>query len=164
MADTKAPSYLRKITPKDCQAGGKDAESCAIAADGDEVAILRIGGRISGSETGKTAISEYVKFKGDFEAINAMTGQHYRSQALIVPAVAEQLLCDLSADGSETVQFGLDITVMKQENERGGWKFRYGVRSLMSPKVKDALSQLMDSFDTAIPLLSATKPDKKAKK
>jgi hypothetical protein len=166
MASTAAPrfAYVKKITTALCGVSAQVAEQTALNGDGEEVPVLRIGGRITGSEPGKTAISDYIKFKGEFEAINAVTDQHYRSQSLIVPPVAEQMLSDLSSNGEEVTQFGLDITVVKNDSAKGGYKFRYGVRSLTSPKVKDALSQLMDSFDAAIPLLPAPKSDKKAKK
>jgi len=163
MATAPRCAYVKKITTALCGVSAQVAESTALAGDGEEVPVLRVGGRITGSEAGKTAISEYIKFKGEFEAINAVTDQHYRSQNLIVPSVAEQMLADLSANGEEVTQFGLDITVVKNDTTKGGYKFRYGVRSLTSPRVKDALSQLMESFDNAVPLLAAPKSDKKKK-
>jgi len=166
MASSTSPrfNYLKTIKTKACGLPPELLEKTALDGNGSEVPVLRIGGRITSAEKGKTGIGEYTKFKGEFEGINILTGEHYRSQGLTVTPVAEQLLSDIFSDGKEgAVQFGLDITVVKHDSaQKGGWKFKYGVKSLASSKTKDALSQLMDSFDevAALPAPSA----KRAKK
>lgn len=151
MAADKSIHYLRKITTSGCGLSAENAEKVAVDNPGMETVGLRVYGRIvSLKKEPASTFGPYVRFNGEFEAVNHVTGDKYRSTQLIVPPVAEQLLTDLSSDLSEgsSVQFALDLLILENKSQKGGWKFRYGVKSLLAPKAKDALTQLGESLES----------------
>jgi hypothetical protein len=149
MAD-KSIHYLRKLTTSGCGLSAENSEKVAVENPGVETVGLRIYGRITDVKKETGTFGPYVRFNGEFEAVNQITQDKYRSTQLIVPPVAEQLLSDLASDLSagSSVQFALDLLILENKSQKGGWKFRYGVKSLLAPKAKDALTQLGESLES----------------
>jgi hypothetical protein len=143
--------YPKKITTGECGLTAEVAEEVALDNPGVETVGLRIYGRITGYKKEPSGtFGPYIRFSGEFEAVNQITKEVYRSLNLIVPPVAEQLLTDLSSDLSEgsSVQFALDLLILENKSQKGGWKFKYGVKSLLAPKTKDTLTQLGESLES----------------
>jgi len=161
--------YPKKITTAAVGLTVPVCEEVAASTGKKPAAVLRIAGRVSKVEKGTTSIGEYNKFQGEFEAINLVDGSIHRSQALIVPPVAEQPLLDfVNAVKKESpdavVEVAADITVQFYDNKiPNGTKFCWGVKPLIEPDPKsDSLSLLMSSFGEP-PRLIASKPEEKTK-
>jgi len=159
-------AYPKKITPSTI--GLKTADLEKVAAEKGKqkpVVVMRTYGRVSKMENGQTAFGSFIKFQGEFEAVNLLDESIHRSKTLILPACAETCLLEqigaAKQDSKEllAVEFGLDITVEYYKNATlKGTEFRWGVRPLNEPSGEDSLSKLGQQFGS-LPLLTA--PGKK---
>lgn len=175
MATSKiAPSFLKKITPKECRLNPKELEKVASDSTPSEVPVLRVYGVASKTASKTSNLGPYVMFEGGFEAINLLTGTKYRSDKMILPGVAEQFAVKAvesamkiygdkppQVGGIAGITIGLDLTVIENKTSyEAGWKFKYGVSPLSNIEGKDAIAELGESFG-APPLYL---PDKSKKK
>lgn len=153
-----AGKYTKKLTMRSIGLMPDDLEALALEVK-KEIAVARVAGRILQATPGHTEKGEYVKFSGEFVAINLLTGDEIRAQECILPAVAELLCLKLleharAEDKNAVAQFGLDITVRENKTSyEKGWKFTYGVQSLSDMPTDDSLSLLLKQFG-AIPMLT----------
>lgn len=60
--------------------------------------IAKIFGSARQFAVGTTTYGDFVKFKGDFEAINMATGETFRSNSLLVPQILENMLVQALLD------------------------------------------------------------------
>jgi hypothetical protein len=168
--------YLNKITVATMGIDTRDAEKIGVEADGKEVAILRVYGKVSSTSAREGDLGPYIVFQGQFEAQNLINGEKGRSDKLIVPTLCETCFNevymkgveeakaaagpDAPKDGQVFVNVAADITTMKNPSNKGGWKHKYGVTPLIEATGEDDLTRLAASFK-APKLLSAPKGNKK---
>lgn len=149
---TAAPQYLKKVTTKHVRLSTKQMEEIAEAAmkkagEPVDVAVMRVYGRARTATQGQGTYGPWTKFGGEFEAVNLVTKEVFRSTHLCLPPMGEQMLSDMlesREDKDAWVQFGVDVTVAFNDSAKGGTKFSYGVQPLMEttqPK-DDILTQL----------------------
>jgi hypothetical protein len=168
--------YLNKITLATMGIDTRDAEKIGVDADGREVAVLRVYGRVSGASAREGDLGPYIVFLGQFEAQNLISGEKGRSDKMIVPVLAQTCFNEVYMKGLEEAKAGAekgpkdgqvfvavaaDITTMKNPSHKGGWKHKYGVAPLIEATGEDDLTRLAKSFP-APKLLSA--PSKKSGK
>ena len=152
-------NHQKRITMRTVGLQTADLEDIAEGAAGKEVSVLRVYGSIIDTEQGKSEIGPYTKFKGQFEAVNLVSGDKSRSYVLILPSVGEDMaLGMLSAihqeDPKAAATFGIEITVRKYKPKNDkGFKFTYGAKSLGEDPVEDALAIIGKQFG-ATPLLT----------
>lgn len=150
-------NYTKRITMRTVGLAPEELEKIALE-NKSEVAVLRVVGRISSVEAGTTQIGPFTKFKGEFAAINLTNGEETRSMTCILPGPAELLCSKLveaakKSDANAIAQFGCDVTVKEHKSTyNSGWKFTYGVKSLVDIPAEDALTLLAKQFG-AVPLL-----------
>lgn len=160
--------YTKKITMRSVGLSPDDLQAIALERK-TETPVVRIVGRITSTASGVTQIGPYVRFNGEFMAVNLVTNEEYRGMNLIVPGPAQMLLEKLTEAAKKTdkdavAQFGCDITVREHKSTyESGYKFTYGVASLVDSPKEDALSLLAAQFG-ALPLLTDQTEKKKAKK
>lgn len=130
---------LRKITLKTC---GLD-KTAIQAAIGDKksVDLLKIVGVTTSATPGQSDLGEFVKFNGQFRAINMTTGESFESTVAILPNfIAAQLSSALAQ--SEEVEFGLAIGAKKSNSVTG---YEYTVKPLVEPVVSDKMGALLQA-------------------
>lgn len=106
--------------------------------------LFAIIGLASDFNAGETALGPYVKLLGQFKAVNAETGEEFRSGAAILPGSANDLVFgalrarDPSAGGS--VEFAFRVGV--QRDETAGVGYKYVVEQVYQQGQADALANL----------------------
>lgn len=162
MAQSK--SYVKKITMATVGTDPRELESLCKGKGNQAIPVVRVYGRIMESKPGTSDLGPFIKFSGEFQAENLLTGTKVRSRNLIVPAVAENFLADgisqaQKDDPKAGLEFGADITVSENLSKKGGFQFKYGVNALMGSKDGDFLDQL----GAKLPALPAPASAKKVK-
>jgi len=163
--------YPRKITTSSI--GLETSEMEKLAADHGKapISVARVYGRIASYETETSQFGNaYRRFKGEFEAVNLITSDVYRAQAMILPDTADTALmtqyeiarAKADKEGPCIVEVGVDLTIEQFSSSKGGVKFRWGCKPLREPSEDDSLSRLGKEFG-ALPLLTK-EPDKKTRK
>ena len=138
-------SFLKKITVKNMGLTVQQLEQVAADAQPKSVPVLRVWGIVSNRQAGTSQFGNYIKFSGEIAAMNLVTGEEARSQALLLPSVGEAVvatLLDKAAKDGATAQVALEITVEYNNSAKGGTKFAYGVKPLIEFKGDDALSEM----------------------
>lgn len=115
-----------------------------LVADWDEgrkEEIIHIVGRAESVETGEGTHGPWVRFVGNFEAINALTGESTVSNKSYFPDPYEGLTYAAlqNAEGG-SVEVAVTISVQKEEALPTG--YRYHVKSLQEIKPADDLKHL----------------------
>lgn len=167
--------YLNKITVATMGIDTREAEKIGVDADGKEIPILRVYGKVSKAEPKTGDLGPYIVFSGQFEAQNLLDGSKGRSDKLIVPSLCETCFnevymkgleeakavagADAPKDGQVFVNVAADITTMLNPSNKGGWKHKYGVLPLIEATGEDDLTRLASTFK-APKLLNAPKGKK----
>jgi len=132
------------------------------------VAVLRVWGIASVATPGTSQYGNYVKFGGEFGAINLVSGDEARSQALVLPGVAEgvvKALFDKAAKDGGAAQVGVEICAEENISAKGGTKFRWVVKPLFEYKGEDALSEMAKMLPAPVYVKPLTEtPSVKGKK
>lgn len=137
--------FPKKVTTASMRLATRELEGIAQAHDPKPVPVLRVWGIVSNRQPGTSQFGNYMKFMGEIAAINLLTGEEARSQALILPQVAETVvnsLFDKAAKDNASAQIALEVTVEFNNSQKGGTRFRYGVRPLIEFKGEDALASM----------------------
>ena len=147
----KPASYVKKITMASCGITPRLCEDILDKNGKKKTIAVRVYGRTFDMKADATDMGPFIKFIGEFEAVNLIDKSKYRSKTLIIPQVAEQFMADaVSAakadDPNAVAQFGLDITIEENRSTKGGCKFKYGVQPLVDAPKRDALSQIGESL------------------
>lgn len=135
--------FLKKISVAAMGLTTRGLEELAAAHKPKVISVLRVWGIVSGREPGTSQFGDYMRFKGEFAAINLVSGEEARAQSALLPQLGETVvnsLFDKAAKDGGTAQIGLEITVEVNESQKGGTKFRYGVKPLIEGKGEDALT------------------------
>lgn len=154
--------YLNKLTVATMGIDTREAEQIGVDAGKNEVAILRVYGKVSSATPKEGDLGPYIVFGGQFEAQNLITGEKGRSDKLIVPSLCETCFNEVymkgleeakanagdkaPKDGQVFVNVAADITVMENPSNKGGWKHKYGVAPLIEATGEDDLTRLASQF------------------
>lgn len=107
--------------------------------------VLRVIGIANKLETGEGDNGAWVAFKGSFKCVNLMTGEECRGGKLFLPDVASDLIeTALSDENNDSVEFGFDISIMK--NEKSAVGYEYSATPLLEAKEADPLAALEQSI------------------
>lgn len=105
--------------------------------------IATIYGRCTDKKAGTSDHGEYIRFIGEFEGINATTGEAYRSGNMIVPKTLEMLLDQaITLDENNAVDFAVEVWVEKNESSITGYS--YLIKPLIKPAESDVLANLRE--------------------
>ena len=128
---------IKKITPKTVLGKIKDIAHGMT----EPKAVMRIVGIARGLTTGEGDYGSWVKFKGDFTAINLLTGESYRAPACILPGIAGDLIeaSVMDADNN-AVEFGFDVVLEPSDSPVG---YEFGAVPLIETKEETPLDALM---------------------
>lgn len=132
-----------------------------VAGKTKPVPVMRVWGIISGATPGTSQYGNYVKFTGEIAAINLISTDEARSQALLLPGVAEGVvksLFDKAAKVGGSAQFGIEVCAEENISAKGGTKFRWVVKPLIEYKGDDALSEMAKSLPAPVYVKPLTAP------
>lgn len=128
---------------------GKDDKGNVTMADtGPGVPLLRIMGVVNGAKPGTRTmpdgkVSEWLTFKGQFEATNLLTGEVYQSGTCIMPGALPDLLFGAikgADDDFKTAQFAVEIGA--HYDKSAITSYVYDTKTLLEPKESDAMAAL----------------------
>lgn len=102
--------------------------------------LFRVVGIATGIQTGESDYGEWVKLKGQFSAINHLTGEAFRSRSCMLPELASGDIEDaVVSEENDSVEFGVDITISPSDSATG---YQYGVIPLLEANGDDPLTRL----------------------
>lgn len=153
---------LRKLTIK--TAGFDVANVKAALGENKTADLLKIVGVTTEARPGQTDKGEFIKFGGQFRAVNLQTGEAFEASTAIFPNfIADSLAAALAQ--SQEVEFG--ILIGAKANATSVTGYEYTVRPLVEAKVSDKLGALIAAAGldapTALPAPAAEAPAKPAK-
>jgi hypothetical protein len=163
-----ATNIAKTIDPKTLL--GSVKKMVAPWDEGKREDVIHIVGRTDAVETGEGTHGPWVRFVGNFEAVNAITGELTVSNKCYLPDPYEGLTYSAlqNADGG-SVEIAVTIAVQKEEALPTG--YRYHVKSLQDIKPADDLNHLRGLMPPVTPkAIEAPKeetpaaPEKAAKK
>lgn len=137
------------------------AQPARHSVDKDDM-VATIYGRCTEKKAGTSDHGDYVRFIGEFEGVNANTGDVYRSGNLIVPKTLEALLDQaITIDANNAIDFAVEVWVEKNENSITGYS--YSIKPLIKPAESDVLASLRElaAQSTQKQLESNTTPNAK---
>ena len=119
----------------------------AIKAPKEKTSIMQVIGIATSCKTGQSQYGEYIEFAGDFEAINLITGETFRSSKCFLPGAVPEMVAVALAKGKEVegfsgLQFAFSIAVSPSQNPIG---YEYQVTPLVENKEADPLAALRDA-------------------
>lgn len=134
-----AVMIIRKITVK-LVSGKVDIEEVLKSPD-KRMDLMTVFGFASKAKPDSSDYGMYVKFSGQFRAVDMRTGEEYSSGTIILPPVAQDLLLGaLEHEGAESVQFGFKIGV--RYDKEAVTKYVYDVESVVKPSEDDPMERL----------------------
>ena len=138
---------LRKLTIK--TAGFDTTAVKAALGDNKTADLLKVVGITTEARPGQTDKGEFIKFGGQFRAVNLQTGELFESATAIFPNfIADSLAAALAQ--SQEVEFG--ILIGAKANATSVTGYEYTVRPLVEAKVSDKLGALIAAAGLDAPL------------
>ena len=140
---------IRKITPKIVAGSVKD-----LYKKSGEVLFMRVYGIATKIFTTETTFGPSTGFKGQFVAVNIITGETFKAPKIYLPDVANDYLVPaLEQDGKKEVQFAFDIGVVKATSEKSAYEYEYTVQQLIGTSENDPVA-LLEKNLPELPALS----------
>ncbi|RJP44495.1 hypothetical protein C4587_01790 [Candidatus Parcubacteria bacterium] len=123
-----------------------DADEKTIVA----TPVFHVYGLARKYDAERSQYGEYLRFTGDFEAVNLKTGEVHRAGSMILPDIAENVLAGaMNTEGAQAVQFALEIGVKPSKSPVG---YDYTVKPLVENReAEDALTTLRAASRAALP-------------
>lgn len=136
------PEALRKITLGTINAQPDADEVAKMEKSGKPLALADIFGIARRFKPGVSTLGEYVKFVGQFKAVNLVTKEQFTAPVVILPKFLEEQLYAVmgSNDAAQDVQFGFRISA--KYDKKAATKYVYAAASLMKPSENDPLALL----------------------
>lgn len=137
-------TLVSKLTIKTMKAQPKSGEVT------EPKMIATLYGRCSDKKIGTSDYGEFIRFKGEFEGVNADTGDSFRSGDMIVPGILESLLDSaITVDENNAVDFAVEVWVEPSDRSMTG--YTYNIKPLIKPQESDALAELRNLASGALP-------------
>jgi len=157
---TSAPGALngtpRKITL--ATIGAQPTIKEVLASPDEKLALARIYGVASVAKPGASQHGPYVKFLGQFKAVNLRTGQVFTSNAMILPKfVEEQLFGAMGGESTQGVEFAFEMAA--HYDESAATKYVYDAQHLLKAVDSEQMKQLESRISSAAALPN---PNRKA--
>lgn len=119
----------------------------------EKFAAIRFLGIARRMSTGESQFGPWVKFHGDFQAINLTTGEEFVAKQALFPAVISDDLAAMLADESvNEASFGFDLYIAPNDAPIG---YEYSAESLIEQQESNPLALLAQSIAKPLPALSA---------
>lgn len=144
---------IKKINTKSVGLGKRILEDYAEEVRAEKAPVMRVIGTVHSAKGDTTQYGPYIKFYGDFEATNLLTGDVYRAPELLLPPVGEMIVDgQLNAaiaqapEGARPVaNVALDIQVSYNDAENAT-RFTFGAAPLLGTPEHDPIAELKKSL------------------
>lgn len=110
-----------------------------MKAEGKKMKLAHIFGVATKAKPGQSDLGPYVKFLGQFRAVNLATKDEYESSAIILPRFLEEQLFGMLPEGGGNVEFAFELSARFDKD--AATKYVYDARNLLPVKEN---AQLMD--------------------
>lgn len=155
---------LRKLTIKAIVGDIADQLEDLIKAKGKTIWLCDIYGITARARSGSTAMGEYVKFAGTFQATNLLTGEEFESVSCIIPTFLGEAIYSAMTINSEegklnTARFAFRFGAHYDKTAIA--KYVFDVQSLLPPSSNDEMAQLRAQARAALPSASVTQLEDK---
>lgn len=164
IAGAAAPEMLKKITLKGCgvQPSAEMVAKLEKAYDKDKksakIDVLDVFGIARKAKPGTTSFGDYLRFAGQFKAVNLQTKEQFQSGAIILPRfLEEQLFSVMGADAVNDVQFAFRISIAYDADTRNARHYQYTAQPLLKPSENDPLSMLEKTVSDSMKALAGPK-------
>lgn len=147
-------SLAKKITLKGVV--GDLEELIKGKKEGEKVIIMNVYGICDSHSVEETQYGPFVRFKGQFEAVNLLDNTVTRSGTMILPDVAADLLHSaLISRQGESVQFGFGVGLKASKKSKTGYELT--AQPLMKESAADPLAALRNEILGALPAPEGSK-------
>lgn len=134
-------NLINKVTVKNVYGDKSEILKAAQSGKGKPVKIMDIVGIVTKATPVETDKGTSVKFQGNFEGINAETGECFQAGVCYLPNVVENILdAQMAGEDVYTVQFGFAISV--KENKESVVGYEYTAAPLIKQEETDPLNAL----------------------
>jgi hypothetical protein len=143
----KEAEVLRKITVKSVM--GKDF---VYMKDTDLVKkkkadLMRVYGCVTTIKPGSSDYGPFVRFVGEFKAVNVITGEMFVSPAAILPRFLEEQVAGACSPENLPVTFGFDIGIKLAVDSKSGIdKYEFTASPVLIPKSSNAMIALEETM------------------
>ena len=143
-------NLIKKITTK--TVCGDIKKLAKPLKDGEGMDLVRVFGVARDIKTGESDYGPWTKFLGNFQAINIVSGEEFKSTACMLPDTASELLeAALQNEGVNEVNFAFDISIKGDSNSTIGYQY------VCSPLLEDNDSDPLAKLASSLPKLPAPK-------
>lgn len=141
---TATEGATRKVARKLTMASASSLSNAEKAKLGVEKAtpILNVIGMTNEYQFGETQLGQYVKFWGQFEATDLMTGEITTSGAAIFPGILGDMLVGAIGKDRNTVRFAGTFGVKPATKKDASIPWEYYFEAKVNPNANDALADL----------------------
>ncbi|MHB1342562.1 MAG: hypothetical protein ACYCX5_12510 [Coriobacteriia bacterium] len=119
-------------------------KTCGLDSKKNRGQVLRLVGIAHDTKVVETQYGESIGLKGEFRAINLITGANYQANTAYAPEVVVDPIVSALRQGADSVQFGFDISINEDAGSPVG--FSYSAKSLIAPAENDPIAQLLGSM------------------
>ena len=113
-------------------------------ADGQKIELMRVVGKCNRFEIKTNDYGESLCLKGQFQAINKLTGEETRAGTCYMPDTASEAVAGMLQGEIESVEFAFDIAIVTDASSLVGYV--YEVTPLIEPTEDDAMNRLTSSL------------------
>jgi hypothetical protein len=146
MAQRKENDFVRKLTVKGVMGANPDLEKL-LKAEGKRMDLLTIFGvaRKFKPDTAPNG-SNFVRFFGQFRAVNLDTGEVFDSGQCIVPGTVQDALYGAMGSGEEVKEVQFAVRIGVKYDATAVTKYVYTVNNLMPTQENDPMTLLENSL------------------
>jgi hypothetical protein len=163
-----APQYPRKISMKEIGAQPSKEDRAAMLLDvNKQIPLARVYGIAGAFKPGNSDHGPFVKFMGQFKAVNLRTGEIFVSSTMLLPKFMEEQLhgilsANAGGNGGASVEFAFEIGVQGDGNQPGkkpsALGYKYSAKPLMALAENSMLAALEQKIGGISALPSPTPP------
>lgn len=146
-------STPRKLTLKTI--GAQPDFEKLLKADGKRMKLAHIYGVATKAKPGTSDLGAYVKFLGQFRAVNLATKEVFESSAAILPKFLEEQLFGMLPEGGGNVEFAIELSAKYDKD--AATKYVYEAKSLLPAKENAQLADLTARVNEAVKALPKPK-------
>ncbi len=141
----KKAEPLRKITVKAVWGDKPDIEQILAAPD-KILPMMQVYGVAKKAKLGTSDYGDFVRFLGDFRAVNMKTGKLYRSSVLLLPRFLEDDLAAALGGEGTAAEFAVEISA--KYDKSAATQYVYLADSLVEAAETDAMKALENRIST----------------